>query len=548
MQVSEVAPPDVASTGDKDKLEHEPEKAIDTTHEDEEQAGYPSGLNLLFTVLALIFSIFLASLDMATIPKITDEFGGIDKVSWYGAAFFMTNGSYQTAWGKAYKFFNLKYTFLASVFVLEVGSLICALAPNPVALIVGRAVTGLGAAGIGTGAYTIIAFVAPPNKRPMYTGYIGLSYGIASVSGPLLGGVFSDTASWRWCFYVNLPIGGIAAAIIFFFFHTPKAAKPVSATWREKFLQMDPVGTTLIMGAIICFMLSLEKGGQTKPWNSGEVIGTLVGFFVITALFIAWEAYQNERAVIIPRLFMTRSVGIGSLFACFFAGSYLVVLYYMPIYFQSVGGVTPIMSGVRNIPLIIAVTVAMIVSGAFISATNCAIPVLIGGAALATVGAGLIYTLDIDSNTGKWIGYQILAGLGWGAAYQIPIIIGQRGADPGDVSSITAIVLFFQNFGGTAFVTVGQAAFANTLVNNLATAVPSVKPSTVIATGATAIRSVFDPADVPGIVQAYMAGVKVAFAIGIAAAGAAFATGMCGDWKADGKGGEKGHVEIVAAL
>ncbi|CAI4217602.1 unnamed protein product [Parascedosporium putredinis] len=248
-----------------------------------DEGEYPTGFRLVATILALIFSIFLASLDMTivatAIPKITDEFGGIDKVSWYGAAFFMTNGSYQTAWGKGYRFFSLKYTFLASVLVLEVGSLICALAPNPIVLILGRAITGLGAAGIGTGAYTIIAFIAPLT-----------------------------------------------------------------------FLHMDVVGTSLIMGAIICFMLALEKGGQTEPWSSSVVIGTLVGFFVISIAFVVWEARMGERAVIVPRLVMTRSVGIGSLFAAFFAGSYLVVLYYMPIYFQSVAGVAPITSGIRNIP------------------------------------------------------------------------------------------------------------------------------------------------------------------------------------------------------
>jgi len=187
---------------------------------------YPKGVTLAFIVIALILSIFLASLDMVSrpvspiliqiideplktivataIPKITDEFHGLDKVSWYGSAFFMTNGGFQSSWGKAYKYFSLKSTFLASIFVFEVGSLICAVAPNATVLILGRAVAGLGAAGIGTGAYTIIAFVAEPQKRAMFTGTIGLSYGCASVIGPLVGGVFSDHISWRWCFYINL--------------------------------------------------------------------------------------------------------------------------------------------------------------------------------------------------------------------------------------------------------------------------------------------------------------------------------------------------------
>jgi MFS family permease len=134
------------------------------------------------------------------IPKITDEFKGLDKVSWYGSAFFMVNGGFQSSWGKAYKYFPLKFTFLMAVLVFELGSLVCGVAPNSTTLIFGRAIAGLGAAGLGTGAYTIIAFVARPEKRAMYTGFIGMSYGIAAVLGPVIGGAFSSTISWRWCF------------------------------------------------------------------------------------------------------------------------------------------------------------------------------------------------------------------------------------------------------------------------------------------------------------------------------------------------------------
>lgn len=216
---------------------------------------------------------------------------------------------------------------------------------------------------------------------------------------------------------------------------------PVRATLLEKLLQMDLIGTSLIMGAVISFILAMQWGGQTKAWNSADVVGLLVGFAVILIAFCILEWYQGERSMIAPRLIRDRTMAISSAYAFFFGGAYFVLVYYLPIYFQSIDGTSPTESGVRNLPLILAVTVATIVSGGAISATGVYTPVLVGGAALATVASGLIYTLDIGSESGKWIGYQILAGLGFGAAFQIPMIAVQGTVEPSDLSSATAVLL-----------------------------------------------------------------------------------------------------------
>lgn len=172
----------------------------------------------------------------------------------------------------------------------------------------------MGGGGIGSGAYVIIAFAVPPARRPAFTGILGASYGCASVIGPLLGGVFTSHASWRWCFYVNLPIGGASALVILLFFQAPAASKPVKASLQEKFLQMDPLGTFTIMAAIVCYLLALQWGGVTKAWRDSSVIGTLVGFGLLLITFGLVEWYMGDRALLQGALLGRREILVTCLY------------------------------------------------------------------------------------------------------------------------------------------------------------------------------------------------------------------------------------------
>lgn len=204
---------------------------------------------------------------------------------------------------------------------------------------------------------------------------------------------------------------------------------------------MDPLGVVLVMGATVVYILAVQYGGAAYAWNSATVVGLLVGFVAIVGAWVGLQWYQGERSMISPQLAKNRVVLVMIAFAFIFAGGFFAAIYYIPIYFQSVHGTSPTASGVRNLPLIIAVTISTIVSGILISATGYYQALLIGGGAVATIGAGLLYMLDVDTGTGKWIGYQIIAGVGWGTSFQIPMIAVQGTVAPSDLATATGMLL-----------------------------------------------------------------------------------------------------------
>ena len=161
-----------------------------------------------------------------------------------------------------------------------------------------------------------------PRQRPVYTGIVGAAYGVASVIGPLLGGVFTDNLSWRWCFYINLPLGGVSVAILILFFQAPAAARPQKVERKEFLKHMDFPGIAILLCAVVCYLLALQWGGTTKPWNSSDVVGTLVGFCVLILVFIGIEVYSGDYAMIQGRLLKDRSIGMMCAFVFFIAGSY----------------------------------------------------------------------------------------------------------------------------------------------------------------------------------------------------------------------------------
>ena len=217
-------------------------------------------------------------------------------------------------WGKIYKYFPAKMVYLSSVALYLLGSIVAAAAPNSPALIVARAIQGWGCAGTLGGSVLVITYVAEPNRRPML---IGLWMGVfmfSTIIGPLIGGVFTSEVTWRWCFWVNLPVGVPIIAMLLLFLHVPKHIKPVPGKWKEILMQLDLPGFSLLLTSFICFTLALQWGGQTRAWNDGSVIATLVIWIVMTIAFVITEWVQGTYAMVPLSLLRSRMTWTNALY------------------------------------------------------------------------------------------------------------------------------------------------------------------------------------------------------------------------------------------
>ena len=412
--------------------------------------------------VALMLGMFLAALDQTIVstalPTIVGDLGGLNHLSWVVTSYLLASTVSTPIYGKLGDMIGRKPVFLAAILIFLAGSMLAGLSQSMTELIGFRALQGIGAGGLMVGAQAIIADIVPPRERGRYMGLIGSVFAVASVAGPLLGGFFVDNLSWRWVFYVNMPVGALAIIIVItrLHLHTP--------TIRHR---IDYFGAGLLTGAVGALILLTTWGGSTYAWGSRTIVGLGIAGVALLAAFIWWEKRASEP--ILPlTLFRSRvfsvSCGMGFMIGMAMFGAII----FIPLFLQLVYGATPTSSGLRMLPLMAGLLVASISSGRAISRMGRYKAFPIAGTAVLIVGMYLLSRLGVG--TAPWLAsvYMLIVGIGIGLVMQVLVLVVQNDASPENIGVATSTATFFRSVGGAFGVAIFGTIFATRLTDQLA--------------------------------------------------------------------------------
>ncbi|ANB15625.1 Vba5p [Sugiyamaella lignohabitans] len=485
------------------------------------------GVPLILCAVSLLLCMFLVALDQTIIvtllSTVGNKFGDFGKISWISSGFLLPTAILAMNWGKISLIFGRKYTMLVAIILFEVGSLICALCNSMDMLIGGRVIAGIGGGGIQVMVFVILTEIVSIEKRGIIQGLVAISFAVASVVGPLVGGAFTEHVSFRWCFYINLPIGGVAFACIWWFFNPPLP----KGTLKEKLLKIDYIGTVLLAVGLVLVLLALTFGSISTPWNSALVISFFTIGGVVVVAFIAYN-FSLSKNPLLPWV-VVRVWRVDVVCVAFFMtfGSFMAAVLYLSTFFQVVLNADAMHSGIDLLPMIIPVVLCSASGGIFISKTGITKPIAIAGAVFATVGFGLCSLLDEHSSSSKRIGYLIVPGIGVGLSFQSLTLNAQLAAPKqnGGVLIATSMIAFSRSIGGVIGSTVGQTIQSVSFKTSLKEikGIPSTVDLTQLVNSPELIRTL--PQEVQGpIIQAFIKAFHRVMYFAIAMAGVAFIT------------------------
>ena len=430
--------------------------------------GELSGRALRTVFAALMLGMFLAALDQTIVstalPTIVGDLGGLEHLSWVVTSYLLASTASTPLYGKLGDMYGRKPVFLAAILIFLPGRRWPGSASRWAQLIAFRAVQGVGRGGLMVGAQAIIADIVPPRERGRYMGLIGSVFAVASVAGPLLGGFLVETFSWRWVFYVNLPIGVAAVLVVVFrlHLHTPAQRHAI-----------DYLGAALLTAGVSALILVTTWGGTEYPWGSAVIVGLAAAGAVLLGLFI-WQERRAAEPVVPLTLFRSSVFRVASGLGFLIGLAMFGAIIFIPLFLQLVYGVSPTGSGLRMLPLMAGLLGASIISGRVISRVGRYKAFPIAGTAVTTLGMLLLSRLEVD--TEPWLAsvYMLVVGIGIGLVMQVLVLAVQNDAPARDVGVATSTATFFRSMGGSLGVALFGAVFASRLAGELSALPPAV--------------------------------------------------------------------------
>ena len=473
---------------------------------------------ILLIIGALMLGMFLAALDQTIVstalPTIVADLHGGSHLAWIVVAYLLAATCSTPLWGKLGDQYGRKVFFQAAIVIFLIGSILSGLSQTLIELIAFRAIQGLGAGGLMVGAQAIVGDIVPPRDRGRYQGLFGAVFGVASVIGPLLGGVFVEQLSWRWIFYVNVPIGVIALAVV---------ASTVPGRLTRVHHVIDYLGTVLLVLATTCLVLFTSLGGTTFAWRSTTIIGLGIAGVVLSGVFAVVELHATE-PVLPLHLFKIRTFWVANLVGFIVGFAMFGAIVYLPLYFQLVRGESPTISGLQLLPLMAGLLIASIGSGQVISRTGRyrVFPIL--GTALITVGVLLLSRMGIGTSYVAASLFMLVLGVGLGCVMQVLVLVVQNAVPYSELGVATSAATFFRSIGGSFGTAIFGAIFSNVLVGNLIKHLGhlTLPPGVTTSSLTPAILDKLPPEIHHGLVTAYSESIQTVFVIAAPIAAIAF--------------------------